>query len=127
MQHLFMHQAMHLHYPNSVISFQGPVDFNSINSDQFNNPQIYYTYGDRNSYRFKPYHRLDISATLKGKPHKRYQSSWNFSIYNVYNRYNPYFIYFDSQFDTEANAVKIQAKQVSLFPVLPSVTWNFKF
>ncbi|MEO8146240.1 MAG: TonB-dependent receptor [Bacteroidia bacterium] len=113
--------------PEQRYLFAGPVDVSSISSDQFNNPQIYYTYGDRNSYRFKPYHRLDISATLKGKRTKKFESDWNFSIYNVYNRYNPYFIYFDSSYDTEKNAIKIQAKQVSLFPILPSVTWNFRF
>jgi hypothetical protein len=81
--------------------------------------------GQRNNYRLAPYHRLDISATLKGKPHKHYESSWNFSVFNVYNRYNPYIIYFDKTF--EQNKITIEAKQISLFPVIPSVTWNFKF
>ncbi len=113
--------------PQQRYFYSGTVDPSSINSSQFSNPQIYYTYGDRNSYRFQSYHRLDISATLKGKRTKKFQSDWNFSIYNVYNRYNPYFIYFDSTYDKESNSIKIQAKQVSLFPLLPSVTWNFRF
>jgi hypothetical protein len=45
----------------------------------------------------------------------------------VYNRMNPYFIYFDTEGDFTQGTFKVSAKQVSLFPVLPSVTWNFKF
>ena len=81
--------------------------------------------GQRNNYRLAPYHRMDVSATLKGKPHKRYESSWNFAIFNVYNRYNPYIIYFDKTYS--ADKITIQAKQISLFPLIPSVTYNFKF
>lgn len=81
--------------------------------------------GQRNNYRLAPYHRMDVSATLKGKPHKRYENSWNFSIFNVYNRYNPYIIYFDKTYSS--TQITIQAKQISLFPILASVTYNFKF
>jgi hypothetical protein len=84
-------------------------------------------YGDRNGYRMPPYHRGDISATYTGKKHKKYESSWNFSIYNVYNRYNPYYIYFDTEGNVSDFHLETKAKQVSLFPILPSVTWNFKF
>lgn len=84
-------------------------------------------YGPRNSFRMKPYHRLDISATLKGKQSRKFQSSWNFAVYNVYNRANPYFYYFDNEGNVQDGNLKITAKQVSLFPILPSVTWNFKF
>jgi hypothetical protein len=58
---------------------------------------------------------------------KNLHTSWTFSIYNVYNRYNPYFIYFDITGNIYNNNLTIQAKQVSLFPILPSVTWNFNF
>lgn len=84
-------------------------------------------YGDRNSYRMAPYHRMDIAATLQGKKHKKYESSWSFAIFNVYNRRNPYFIYFQNEGDIKKGNLIIKAKQVSLFPILPSVTWNFKF
>jgi len=81
--------------------------------------------GERNNYRLPAYHRLDVSATLKGKPRKRYESSWTFAVFNVYNRYNPYIIYFNKVFNE--NSVTIEAKQISLFPLIPSVTYNFKF
>ena len=91
------------------------------------NGNIVYDYGPRNWYRMKPYHRLDLSATLQGKKTKRFESSWNFSIYNVYSRLNPYFLYFDTEGSIETGNFRNVAKQVSLFPILPSVTWNFKW
>ncbi|GAB4133681.1 MAG: TonB-dependent receptor [Bacteroidia bacterium] len=94
--------------------------------------QIVPEYGPRNSFRMAPYHRLDLSATYTCKPRKLfgklpYQSTWNFSVYNVYNRMNPYFIYFDNEGSIAEGNIQVKAKQVSLFPILPSVTWNFHF
>jgi len=90
------------------------------------NGDVVQDYGEqRNNYRLAPYHRLDFSATLKNKPGKKFQSSWNFSFFNVYNRYNPYVIYFDTEYNEDN--ISIQAKQISLFPFIPSVTYNFKF
>ena len=84
-------------------------------------------YAERNSYRMAPYHRLDISANYLQKKTEKFESSWNFSIYNVYSRLNPYFIYFEDEGDLQFGNSNPKAKQVSLFPILPSVTWNFKF
>lgn len=99
-------------------------------------------YGERNSFRMAPYHRVDLSATYTPAKQKeitdpetgetvfedrRFESSWAFSIYNVYNRANPYFIYFGNEGQLSEGTLQIQAYQVSLFPILPSVTWNFKF
>ncbi len=83
--------------------------------------------GSRNGMRMAPYHRLDLSATYTLPKKRKYQSSWNFSIYNAYNRYNPYFIYFDTEGSITQGDFKTRIKQVSLFPILPSVTWNFSF
>lgn len=129
--------------PNSLYYFE-----QSVNVD----------YGARNSYQFRPYNRLDLSATFtpdrnkkierhrkrierryarKGKDPssivlpkkwtKNFSESWTFSVFNAYNRHNPYFIYFDTKGSILNGDFTVQAKQVSLFPVLPSVTWNFKF
>ncbi|HWJ26656.1 MAG TPA: TonB-dependent receptor, partial [Flavisolibacter sp.] len=86
-------------------------------------------YSRINQYRLPSYHRLDLSVTLTPKHinTKKFQSFWVFSIYNVYSHLNPYFIYFDQSGSPYTGALQIQAKQVSLFPILPSVTWNFKF
>lgn len=86
-------------------------------------------YSNINQYRLAPYHRLDLSATLTPtpKPGKKMHGYWVFSIYNVYSRANPYFIYFSQEGSPYNGTLKVQAKQVSLFPILPSVTWNFRF
>ena len=98
-------------------------------------------YGERNSFRMAPYHRADFSLNVKGKltrsrfdaelnqvveEPRKFRSSWNFSVYNLYNRMNPYFIYFASK-DNNNGGFQITARQVSLFPILPSITWNFEF
>ncbi len=84
-------------------------------------------YGPRNSYRMKDYHRMDLSITYKGKQTKRFRSYWNFSVYNLYNRANPYFIYFMEDGNLREGNLKITPYQVSLFPILPSISWNFEF
>jgi hypothetical protein len=86
-------------------------------------------YGDLNTYRLNAYHRLDLSATWTPKPKKnrRYRTNWVFGVYNMYSRLNPYFIYFDQEGSPYNGTLKVQAKQVSLFPVIPSVTFNFKW
>ncbi len=58
---------------------------------------------------------------------KNYSTNWNFSIYNVYNRHNPYLIYLTSDGNILTGNLKVIAKQMSLFGILPSITWNFKF
>jgi hypothetical protein len=72
---------------------------------------------------------MDLSATYtpQSKKKKKAQSYWVFSVYNIYSRKNPYFIYFNQSGSPYTGSVKVEARQVSLFPVLPSVTWNFKF
>ncbi|RIJ33989.1 TonB-dependent receptor [Pontibacter oryzae] len=90
-------------------------------------PTVVPIYTDRNSFRLPAYHRLDLGAVLKLKP-KRGEADLTFSVYNVYNRRNPYFVYFEQVKDEEnQETLKFQGKQVSLFPLIPSVTYNFKF
>jgi hypothetical protein len=86
-------------------------------------------YGPRNSARLQDYHRVDFSATYTPKPDSkaRFRSSWNFSVYNAYSRQNPFFIYYDFESDPNAGTAAARAYQVSLFPVIPSVTWNFSW
>lgn len=86
----------------------------------------YYDFTGRNNARLRSYHRLDISASYKkrrkffGMP---YDSEWVFGIYNLYSRLNPYFVYLTTNPDTK----RPEAKQVSLLPIIPSVSYNFKF
>lgn len=82
-----------------------------------------------NAYRTPSYHRADVSFTYTPKPEstKKYKSSWVFGCYNIYSRLNPYFIYFDQSGSPQQGTQQIEAVQVSIFPIIPSVTWNFKF
>lgn len=90
---------------------------------QINGRTVFY-YTDKNGYRTPAYHRLDVSATLEGKPGRRLQSSWSFGIYNLYNRQNAFAIDFK---DDPDDATKTQVVRTTLFGIIPSVTWNFKF
>ena len=78
--------------------------------------------GYRNQSRYPDYHRLDISATWKGKKHERWQGEWNASIYNVYGRHNTWAVMFKPGEDNT-----IQTEKMYLFSVIPSISYNFKF
>ena len=84
-------------------------------------------YGPINSYRLPSYNRLDISATWARHKHEKWECSWTIGAYNVYNRHNVYFIYFSNEGDPLKGELVQKAKSVSIFPILPSITWNFKF
>jgi len=77
-------------------------------------------YSGRNSFRMPAYHRADIGVNFYRK--KKWGTGvWNVSVYNLYNRWNPYFIFYTSEDGKEV------AKQVSLFPIIPSLSYAFKF
>ena len=103
---------------------------------------LLFNYGARNSTRMAPYHRLDISATWYDKAYKtktdpatgkeievkkKLRNNVAISIYNVYSRANPFFLFVDNDGDFLNGDFKLTVKQVSLFPIIPSVTWNFEF
>lgn len=96
-------------------------------------------YTERNGYRMPDYHRLDIGVTLESKKYKerqnfksgeveripkRVESTWNFSIYNAYARNNAYTITFRQN---ENDPTKTEAVQTTLFSIVPSISYNFKF
>jgi len=81
-------------------------------------------YTERNGYRMPDYHRLDIGASHLKKLSNNRERSWVFSIYNVYARKNAYSITFRQNPD---NPAEMQAVRLSLFSIIPAVTFNFKF
>lgn len=83
------------------------------------------SYSTRNEFRLPSYHRLDISAnyTPKQKKKKRWQGQWVFGVYNIYNRKNAASISFRENRTTGAN----EALRLSIFGIIPSVSYNFKF
>ncbi|WBA42185.1 TonB-dependent receptor [Hymenobacter canadensis] len=87
-------------------------------------------YPDRNTFRLAPYNRLDLGLVWKLKPNRWVpESDLTFSVYNAYNRRNPYFVYFDQvrAGGEDTPVTSYRARQVSLFPTIPAVTYNFKF
>lgn len=90
------------------------------------NQLVPYT-GDRNSYRLPSYHRLDLSVNYNFKKRKRFESSINFSVFNVYNHFNVFFIYPATEGSFINGDLRTSAKAVSILPIIPSITWNFKF
>ncbi|MCL7762913.1 TonB-dependent receptor [Polaribacter sp. Z014] len=79
----------------------------------------------RNADRLPAYHRLDVSATLTPEKNKnrKWQGEWVFGIYNLYGRQNAASINFTQNDETYRN----EAIQTSIFGLVPSVTYNFKF
>jgi len=83
------------------------------------------SYGERNKNSLPAYHHLDVSATYIPNPEKKknWQSEWVFSIYNIYNQKNAASISFRENADTGAN----EAVRLSIFGIVPSISYNFKF
>lgn len=77
-------------------------------------------YSTRNAYEYPAYHRADISFNWT-KQKKWGERTWTLGLYNAYNRQNPYFIYFVT------SKGEREAKQFSLFPVMPSFSYSFRF
>ena len=79
-------------------------------------------YGKRNSTRMAAYHRLDLGANFHKKKKKGIRTT-SIGLYNAYSRKNPFFVYLNTDWDTGQRS----ARQVSLFPIIPSITYNYKF
>lgn len=105
----------------------------------FMNNNSYYSYvteyPSRNNYRTPSYHRLDLGVNLH-KQKKHGIRTWSFSVYNAYFRKNPFFIYWDSESYVEPDPnnpgqmlyfSKPVLKKVSIFPIIPSFSYSFKF
>lgn len=82
-------------------------------------------FGERNANRLPSYHRLDIALNYTPKPdtQKKWKGQWVFSIYNVYNRRNASSISFGPNEETTLN----EAVQLSIFGMIPAISYNFKF
>ena len=91
-------------------------------------------YRERNNFRLAAFHRLDLGVIIKFFP-KWGESDLTLNVINAYDRRNAFFILLEPEFQegmTEEGEIlqipeRIKATQVSLFPILPSISWNFKF
>lgn len=88
---------------------------------------------ERNGYRLPAFHRLDLSATLTPRKNagRKWQGQWVFAVYNAYNQKNPFTIYTRTTKNDDGDVIgdgrTKEARMIYLFPILPSVTYNFKF
>jgi len=81
-------------------------------------------YTERNAGRLPDYHRLDLGLTYQRKKTEKFESSWNFSLYNAYGRENAFSVSFQPN---EDDPTQTEAVRLSLFKWVPSVTYNFNF
>lgn len=88
------------------------------------NGQTQFSFTERNASRMPNYHRLDLGVTWYRKNTEKFESSWNFSVYNAYGRENAYSISFRENADDPS---KTEAVQIALFKIIPAITYNFKF
>jgi hypothetical protein len=86
-------------------------------------------YNERGNYRLPAYHRLDLGLVWKLYPlsEKRLKSDLTLSIYNTYDRRNAFFMYINAVYSETSNDFpdRLEGRLVSLFPIIPSLTWNF--
>jgi outer membrane receptor for ferrienterochelin and colicin len=96
----------------------------------FNNPWYYGNntseYDKKNSFRAEPYHRMDIAIQFHKKK-KRHERTWEFGLYNAYSRKNPFFYDIGRKYDEKTGISTNVLTRYSLFPILPSFSYNFKF
>jgi hypothetical protein len=78
-------------------------------------------YGSKNSFRMRAYHRLDVGATFT-RPVRHGERIWRIGAYNAYSRHNPYYIYYQLDGDRQK-----QLYQLSLFPILPAISYERSF
>jgi len=105
-----------IYYTGDAVTF--PVAYARI--DGANIP----VYSSRNGDRMPDYHRLDIGATWTISDRPGWHSDINFSVYNLYNQHNAYSISFR---ESETNPGTNEAVRLSLFGIVPAITWNFTF
>tara|TARA_B100001173_G_scaffold236078_1_gene205679 strand:- start:185 stop:2572 length:2388 start_codon:yes stop_codon:yes gene_type:complete len=103
----------------NAITFPQAVYFGIPNSGN-DGVDVIESYGQRNSTRLDAYHRLDLGFNKTVKK-KRLTKILSFGAYNLYSRKNPFFAYLTYELGNRV------AKQVSLFPIIPSISYRIKF
>jgi hypothetical protein len=109
-------------------TFEYPIDRSSFG---FGDPNYNFigSGGERNAFRMTDYHRLDLSLQLHKKM-KRHERTWVFGVYNAYFHRNPYFILADREFIQQPDGsfeTQPVFREVSILPIVPSVSYQFKF
>ena len=106
-----------------VSAYSAP-EYADLYIDNYNSSSNVKEYGQKNNYRMAPYHRLDLGIQFH-KQKKWGERIWEISVYNVYNRKNPFF--YNIEYYSFYGRSHTRLKQVSLFPIIPSFSYSFKF
>ncbi len=126
-----------IHKLNSRISLSGTWVYGSGNyvsvpqgrftfQDITGNPQQIPVFTGRGNYKLPATHRMDIGLTMR-KQKKWGEREWVFSLYNAYSRLNPLFLQYTPVVNAQGITENFKPELVSLFPILPAVTYQFKF
>ncbi len=114
----------------SIPVYENAVHTKSVDRNNPYNPFVTIQGAEKkNAFRLSNYHRLDLSLSYHTK-HKKWESTWVLGVYNAYWHKNPYFLYVDRVSNQDANGTittKNVYKEVSLLPVIPSISYQFKF
>lgn len=87
-------------------------------------------YGQKNSLRMKPYHRLDIGFSHTITTKRGNKAVWSYSLYNAYNHINPFDYYYDNDNDTNDLIYSnrpLQLYKIGLFSIIPSIAYKVYF
>ncbi|MFD1144891.1 TonB-dependent receptor domain-containing protein [Larkinella insperata] len=110
------------HQPNPIIN-----NDNSFINSFFSYGRAVNDYSTKNSFRAEAYHRMDFGIQFHKKK-RRHERTWEVSVYNLYNRRNPFFYQLTTQTKEQTNQpTRTVFQRYSVFPIVPSVTYGFKF
>lgn len=87
--------------------------------------QTAFAFDTKNNIRLSPFHRLDASISFY-KEKSWGSRTWEISVINLYNQQNPAFFFPDTAVG-DSNSLRRIYRQITLFPFLPSISYNFKF
>jgi hypothetical protein len=104
--------------PQNIPGFDSPNAQNGFMGNYYSND-----YGEKNAFRMKAYHRMDIGLQWH-KQLKRCTKTFELGFYNAYNRKNPFYYFVSNESDASGNTTN-KLKQISIFPILPSFTWSY--
>jgi hypothetical protein len=101
---------------------QGRFIFQDIAGNQRQVP----VFTNRGNYHLPATHRMDVGLNMR-KQKKWGEREWVFSLYNAYSRLNPLYLQMTPVQNEQGITTSFKPELVSLFPILPAITYQFKF
>jgi len=114
---------------NGTIPMQNTYSY-PVPGTQYNYDNSIPYINQRNNFKYPNYHRLDLGINFN-KQLKHGKRTWNVSFYNLYNQMNPFLVYVGTDYNynymTGQASSRKSLKQITIFPVIPSVSYSYKF